>query len=255
MILLDKIIISLLIVFFLSGWFKGFLRALIGPIAFLFCFLSAIIFYDLNNNILLTTVIMVVGTVALTIALSVFLSIGLTTVNKEYRGKIFLVSRILGSTLNVFWNGNIMFIIIFFLSALPAEGTWIGTMQKQIPDSKVMNLYSEKVVAKDNRFQAFVNTLAVTHDQEQIDAIAKTKNYQEFIADPKVQAFINDINVINALESKDLIALLKTPSLQALVTNDDSMGIFTRLVERIYDRKLIEVEQPASDYPPTQQTK
>ncbi|MCB9771717.1 MAG: hypothetical protein H6754_04145 [Candidatus Omnitrophica bacterium] len=153
--------------------------------------------------------------------------------------------------MNILWNGNIMFILIIFLSALPAEGTWIGTMQKQIPDSKAMTLYYEKIVAKDNRFQAFVDTLAVTHDQEQLNTIAKTKNYQEFMADPKVQAFINDINVINALESKDLLALLQTTTLRDMVTNDTSMGLFTRLVERIYDRKLIEVEQPAPDHPTT----
>lgn len=251
MVLLDKIIIGLLCLFFLSGWLRGFLKALIGPISFLLCFIAAVFFYDLNRNILMAIVIATVGTLALTITWNIILIIGLSMIDKEFRGKLFPVSRILGSALNLFWQGNIMFAFLVLLFSLPIQNEKFETLQNQVPGSQMIAFYYDKVINRDVRLQAIVASFAMLRDPQQIKFIVKTKEYKTFLADPILQKFINDPIVIDALEAKDSWELLKSDSLRELVTNDVSMYNFTLLVEMLYQKNLEKLGQLPADKPTT----
>jgi len=238
MILLDKIILVFVAVFFLSGWLKGFLRSLVGPVAFICCFLSAVIFYDLNQNILMAAVIMFAGTIALALCLSLLLWISLRSINKEYRGKIFLLSRICGATTNVAWQANILFFGIIFFSLCPLEEGALTTLQRQVSESTMVSYYKTKIVNQDVRLQALVASLESLRDPQQVQAIAQTDKYKAFQNDPNVQAFIHDPELQKALADNDSLKILKSPSLRKLVTDDGSMSTFTKLTEMVYTRKL-----------------
>lgn len=238
MVLLDKIIILLLCLFFLSGWLRGFLKSLIGPISFLFCFISAVIFYDLNYNILMATFIAIFGTIALTITLNILLMASLSTVNKEFRGKAFLVSRILGSAINTLWQGNIMFIMIILLSAIPIHNEKFEKLQNQALESKILIHYYQKIIYPNNRLTAITMSLAMLRDPEKMQIITNTPEFTTFYADPKVQEFINDPQVIEATETQNSFKLMQSASLRQLVTDDTAMSQLTRLATTIYRRNL-----------------
>lgn len=238
MLLLDKIIIVLLCLFFLTGWLRGFLKSLIGPASFLFCFISAVIFYDLNRNILMATFIATIGTIALTITLNILLMASLTTVNKEFRGKAFLVSRILGSVINILWQGNIMFVTIILLSALPIHNEKFVTLQNQAAESKILAHYYQRMIYPDNRLTAITTSLAMMRDPQKMQIIASTPEFAAFYADPKVQDFVNDPQVMSAMETQNSLKLIQSASLRALVTDDTAMYQFTRLTTTIYRRNL-----------------
>lgn len=247
MILLDKIIIALLCLFFLSGWMRGFLKSLIGPISFLFCFISAVIFYDLNRNILMATFIATIGTIALTITLNVLLMASLATVNKEFRGKAFLVSRILGSIINILWQGNIMFMAIILLSALPIRNEKFEILQNQAAESRILAHYYQKVIYPDNRLTAITMSLAMMRDPQRMQIITNTPEFATFYADPKVQKFINDPQVMEAMAAQNSLALIQSPSLRELVTDDTAMYQFTRLATTIYRRNLKSIGEVAKE--------
>lgn len=249
MILLDKIIWGFLAFFFLSGWLRGFSKSLIGPVAFIFCFISAVIFYDLNRNILMAAVITFAGTIALALCLSVILAVTMAAINKEYRGKVFLLSRILGAATNVAWQGNILFITIVMFSIVPFEQGLLATLQKQVGQSTMMTYYKVNVVNKDSRYQALVASFESISDPAEVERIVQTDKFKAFAADPKVQAFVNDPNVAAAIEEKDPIKILKTSSLRQLVTNDGSMATFTKLTEMVYMDQLDRFQGPADPQP------
>lgn len=238
MILLDKIIIAILCLFFLTGWIRGFLKSLIGPISFLCCFISAVIFYDLNRNILMATFIATIGTIAMAITLNILLAIGLSTVNKEFRGKTFLVSRILGSVVNVFWQGNIFFAFLILFSALPIKNEKFEVFQKQIPDSKMVAHYYQKVVNRDNRLKAIVSSLSVMNNPQKMQEITATKEFDEFYNHPKVQHFLDDPQVIDALAAKNSLRLIENASLRDLVTDDEAMYSLTKITRMVYEKNL-----------------
>ena len=238
MILLDKIIWVFLAVFFLSGWLRGFLKSLIGPIAFFCCIIAAVIFYDLNHNVLMAAVITFAGTIALSLFLSVLLSVTMHAINKEYRGKVFLLSRILGATVNVAWQANILFIGLIIFSIIPLQKGTLTKLQQQVPDSTMMEYYRTKIVDKDTRYKALIATMEVVKEPKEMQAIQQTRRYIAFQEDPNVQAFAADPDAILALQENNTIKLLQTPSLKKLVTSDSSMFTFTKLVESIYLREL-----------------
>ncbi len=249
MLLLDKIIIAILFFFFLSGWLRGFLKSMIGPVSFLLCFISAVIFYDLNRNILMAVLIATVGTIALAITFNVLLALGLSTVHKEFRGKTFLLSRLLGSLINIFWQGNIFFVFIIIFSTLPINNQKFESIQKQITESKIVSFYYEKVVNRDNRIKAVLASFLAIKDPNQMQLISNTKEFTNFYNHAKVQKFLNDPQVIDALAAKDSVALLSNPALKELVIDDDAMYNLTILAQMVYTQKLKELGETPQDKP------
>lgn len=238
MMLFDKIITAALCVFFISGWMRGFLKSLIGPFSFLCCFISAVIFYDLNRNILIATIIATAGTLALAITLNMLLIIALSTVNKELRGKTFFISRLLGSVINVIWQGNIFLVFIILFSLLPLNNEKMENLQKQISDSKLVAWYHQKIINRDNRLQAAVLSFSALKDPAQLRAITQTKTFEEFYQKEKVQNFLNDPEVIDALTAKDSVKLIRNESARDLVTDNDTMSALTKVVRKVYQGKL-----------------
>ena len=248
-LLMDKIILALLIIFSLFGWFRGFLKALIGPLSCALCFFFAAIFYDLNQNILLASLIAVGGTIALATIFSTILTIGMATVNKEFRGKIFLLSRILGSGVNLLWQGNLLFLSLIIMTALPAAKPGVEKLQDQIYQSKMVESYYRHVISPDDRLQAGLASLAIFKDHEQMDRVSKTKEFQAFQQDPKVQAFLSDPKVLEAAGKKDTLAILMAPSLAELITNDRAMEKFTTLVKLMYRENLGRINPSKKETP------
>lgn len=186
----------------------------------------------------MATFIATIGTIALTITLNVLLVTSLSTVNKEFRGKAFLVSRILGSIINILWQGNIMFIMIILLSALPMHNEKFEKLQNQAAESKILTHYYQKIIYPDNRLTAITMSLAMLRDPQKMQIIADTPEFATFYADPKVQEFINDPQVMEARETQNSLKLIQCASLRELVTNDASMYQLTRLTTTIYRRNL-----------------
>jgi hypothetical protein len=191
----------------------------------------------------MATFIATIGTITLTITLNVLLIASLSTVNKEFRGKAFLVSRILGSIINILWQGNIMFILIILLSALPIHNEKFEKLQNQAAESKILNHYYQKIIYPDNRLTAITTSLAMLRDPQKMKIIADTPEFATFYADPKVQEFINDPQVIDARKTQNSFKLIQCASLRELVTNDTSMYQLTRLATTIYRRNLKSISE------------
>lgn len=249
MTLFDKIITAALCIFFISGWVRGFLKSLIGPVSFLCCFISAVIFYDLNRNILMATVIATAGTLAMALTLNILLMIALSTVNKELRGKTFFISRLLGSVINVVWQGNIFLVFIMLFSLLPLNNEKLENIQKQVSDSKIAAWYHQQVISRDNRLEAVMLSFSTLKNPAQLRAIAQTKTFEEFYRKEKVQNFLNDPQVIDALAAKDSIRLINNKSLRDLITDDETMFALTRVVRKIYQDNLKNLEEVPKEKP------
>ena len=65
------------------------------------CAFFAVLFFDLTNNIIVTSLIVLGGGFMLSVLLNCAIMIGRFTINKEFLGKVFLGSRILGGITNL----------------------------------------------------------------------------------------------------------------------------------------------------------
>lgn len=249
MLLLDKIILAFLAFFFLSGFIRGFLKSLIGPIAFFFCLVAAIISFDVNRNMITSVFIATAGTLALAIVLNIFLMIILSRVDKEIRGRVFPVSRLLGSLINVAWQGNIMFLTIILLSTLPLQADQLDVLRQQIPQSKYMGYYFDKVINQDNRLKAIVASLSAMRDPEQIQMFVSTREFNDFRNEPKFQKFVNDPEVTDAIKNKDIKKLAQCEALRSLLTDDNAMYSLSKLAVLVYETNLRQIESTPDSKP------
>lgn len=172
------------------------------------------------------------------ITLNVLLALALTTVNKEFRGKTFFVSRILGSLVNILWQGNIFLVFLIVFRSLPIQNEKFENYQSQIAESKIVAYYEEKIITPDNRLKAVVASLETLRDPSQMQMITNTEEFSTFYKDPKVQKFLNDPQVIDALAAKDSLKLVQNTSLRDLVTDDNAMYSLTRVARMVYRKKL-----------------
>ncbi len=189
------------------------------------------------------------GTLILTVTLNILLALGMATVNKEYRGKVFPLSRILGSVVNVVWQGNIVFLTILLLSTLPIDDKRMDALRTQVPESKMMNFYKETIINRDVRFQAVVKSLGTLRDPDEVAQIAHTPEFEAFRKQPKLQKFINDPDVIQAMESKNGLKLIGNPSLRELLTDDSAMMSFTSLAQMVYQKNFKDLAETSEKKP------
>lgn len=254
MLLLDKIIFSLLIIFFLFGWFRGILKSLIGPLSCFLCSFFGVIYYDLNENLIAAALIILVGSIGLAIGLSMLFSLSLITVNKEFRGKTFLASRIAGSLINVVWQGNLMLLICIILAAIPAENSQITKLQSQIEESVAMRLYYQKVISRNPKVHAVIDSLFVLKEKETLEQLSTTKEYKLLLADKKFQAFLNSPEVIKGAETKNYLPIIRSPALKSLLDDPAVMEYVTQLAIKTYYINLNKIMEPVQQAAPAQQS-
>lgn len=247
--LLDKFIIALLITFFVLGWFRGILSPLIGPMSFVICTFFGVIFYDLNKNLVIAAAIIVIGSLATAFGLSALLTLGMATVNKEFRGKTFLVSRILGGSINMLWQGNLVFVALILIAALPAKGSAFEKLQGQIGESQAMRFYYQEVVTRNDKFQAVVDSLFIFQEPKLMDQISSTPEYKAFYQEPHFQAFLDSPEVIKGIETENFMPIVTSPALRTLLANDALMENFTLVAIKIYQLNLSKVQTPKRSQP------
>src|SRR3989338_1892545 len=116
--LTDYIAASFLIMFFISGWIKGFVRSLIGPLAFLASTFAGMLYFGIHRDISSSIFFILAGTILLTILGYLALYSMRQAVSAEDRNYIFWGSRLLGAWITVLWKGSLIAAVLILLAAL-----------------------------------------------------------------------------------------------------------------------------------------
>lgn len=230
----DKILLALLVVFFLQGWRCGILRSLIGPFSFFACAFFAVLFFDLTNNIIVTSLIVLGGGFMLSMLLNCAIMIGRFTINKEFLGKIFLGSRILGGITNLVWQGMTTILIVVILTLIPTGVARVDKIQKDVMESKTYACFTRHIVPAVPALKDGLSSLSLFKNPEKIQTMASAEEYQIFWEDQKVQELVNDPEIQELIDKKDIVHLAAHPKLRTLLANEDAMIKFTKFSKKVY---------------------
>jgi uncharacterized membrane protein required for colicin V production len=229
----DYVVGVLLLVFFLTGWRKGFLRALIGPISFTVCCVVATIHFDLTGNIFTSFLIAITGTFFLSIILRFVLFLVRRSVDKDYRDYVFIGSRFLGGIFSLIWKGTITVMIVLVISLLPGKIRGVDKIHESIIHSMTYSLVNQYVIRRIPVARDTFYMLSLFKDPELADKLSSTREYKEFFSDERIQELLSDDDIQRHMEEGDITKLISNPKIISVVQDDKLMKKLTVLNGKI----------------------
>ena len=179
-----------------KGASRGFLGSLLGPLALILATIISIVYYAYTKNALPTLCIGLIGPFVLS---WLFRSV-LHSLNPE--NNLSFISRLSGALLSLCWGMSILIMTIVLITIIPPMHSVMQSIDKDI--------YASKVYQAIKPFNPF--------------AVAKTDpqvNIKYLSQDPRIQAIINDPQIIDAVNRKDYAAMISNPKITALMQDPE----------------------------------
>ena len=243
----DIIIGFFLIIYLWEGWNSGLLKTLIGPVCAMLCCLLAFLYFDLTDNIIIAFFVAVFGSIILMIVVAVLFTLWRKkTVDQKYRATFFPGSRVAGATVNLAWLGGITIAAFLFFALIPTSLQKVQKMQKDIKQSNICEWTSENIFARIPLTRQIFSVLSIFKDRQRLDEITESKEFQTFLADPKLEAISQDPDIISLYEKNKIVALLVHPKITGLLGDNRLMQKLTHVVKMIATGKQ---QQPAPVFP------
>lgn len=246
----DYAVIGILLYFFYRGCCKGLFKTLIGPLALVIAWVGAYIYYQKTKNFGISLVLCVIGPFIVTLVLSVFLKLW----HKATKDKSELPtsSRILGGLFNVAWGGSYIAILLLIAGMIPLRFGWIKRAQDPILESHSYRLV--KKWTERNMPAASLDLEKITDVFEDPDKLAQfesTSEYQELMADERLQDMYADKEVAEQLRTKNYGQLLTNPKFQAVFEDPELLKKIFALNQKIMESELTQTpDSPPQQTPP-----
>ena len=215
----DYIVFALLIVFLISGWAKGIVRTLIGPLSLMISVFASTFYFDLSQDLGNCILFGLAGTLLLTAIGYITLFIVRRTISPESRDYIFWGSRVLGALVSVLWKGILLSFLIVFITVLPPTIFGFEAAQKNIKDSLSYDTINKEIIARIPLAQNIKEFLTLLDSPERLEKVKATKEFQDLIQDPKMQDLLKDFEVVEAVNRKDVLRLLFDRKIVALLND------------------------------------
>jgi len=251
--LTDITIITLLVIYAGQGWTSGLLSTLIGPASVFVCSFIAFLYFDLTDNMLVAFFIAVAGSILTAGVASMLFYLWRKGVEKQYRNSVFPGSRPAGAVVSLVWLGGLTIAGFMFLALIPTQLEFIQKAQGGIRKSHLGAWTERHVFSQVPLIHNLFSVLSIFQDHERLTSMAETPEFKDFLAEEKLKDCINDPEVSEHFENKNIAALLGHPKVAAVLSDGKIMKKLTRVARRIYSK---ENEKPAerkeSDQPTSQ---
>lgn len=247
----DVVVLCFMLFFLLDGWRKGFMRSAIGPLTLLLCMVLGIIYFDLTSNFIKTILFVSAGTTILTIIASILLTLSRNSIDPNYRDYTPFLSHLLGSAVNMAWQGSIFLIIFLLIPLAPLQVYNVPALvnvQTKIKQSLCYFYIVQTGLSQIPALQRIVIAFSILQDPDQMQRVSSTVEFQQFFSDKKVKALVKDDEFMASIKRKDFSKIVANPKILEIFDDDDLMEDFTKLAKRVYALDLPQSKATAS-YP------
>lgn len=231
----DILVLVLFLLFFLNGWRKGLFRSLITPIFLAIFFIIGIIHFDLTGNLVHTFSIVIIGTSICSLIFKSIFFVGRHQIQKAFRDSTYVISRILGSFVNLFWNGTLLLIALLVLTLTPLSE--LGNVKKDIVNSNSYNCTHAYLIGRVPVARKIFFTLKILQEFSGPSELAQSEEYKAFFEDPKVEALQSNKEIMHLIESKNIFALLSHPLVKEVIDDNKLMQKLTTLSQKAYQKQ------------------
>lgn len=233
----DIIYFLLLGFFFFRGWKKGFFHSLVGPACLAFWFIIGVMNYDLNDNIIKSVMITIIGSFFSALLIHFLLFLGHRSVQTPHRDYVFIVSRLLGGILNMGWNGLLAAFIAIILSLMPTNFLGLGNAQKAIEKSISYTKFYKHLICPFPGIRNLLITISVFKNHKILEDYKDTYEYKQVFSHPKIQMLVQNLPLMKKFYSQDAFFLLGNADVRSILSDDDLIFKISNLGKRIYDER------------------
>ena len=201
------IVTFILSIFFLArGSSRGFLNSLAAPFSIIVATIASILFYQATKNIILSSLIGLLGPLVLSLFFKFLLKTWARATNSDVKPDF--LSRLGGAILTFIWGWVFILFGLILLTVMP---TWGGTMTAVHND--VSKSFSYMIVKpwEENLFAGSrQNTAAITN-------AVVSDNAKSLAEDPRFEKVLQDPDIQKEIDAHDMVKLMSNPKMMGLV--------------------------------------
>lgn len=184
------------------GCRRGFVRSLLGPLAFFIGTMTAFYYYGMSTNLILSLIIGLVTPFVLYRVFRFFLD----QFNSRAGGQVDPgpISGLAGAAVTAAWGMSLTFPVVILLTYLPPLNPTMAAIRKDAAGSQTFTMIKAATIA-------FKMPLTIPSGTHAASAAAGNTPLQALANDPKIQDLLKDPDVIKAVEEKNYAALMSNP--------------------------------------------
>ena len=233
---LVDIIIAVWFLFLLSsGWRKGLLRTLVGPLSLIISAASCSFYFQETHNFIGVIAGMFLGPVVVSMALSLLISLWHININKGVPPEFF--SRLSGSVCNLFWGAGIAVSTLLAVAIIPAGSPRISALKTRVTSSYAYKLTEALVKDKIPLIEQAETVIKTSQNPQEM---AKFQSQPEFLAlyyDRKIQKLLSDKETLDQIQNRNIKSLFSNPTFLALWQDPELLTKMMELSKRIAEAK------------------
>lgn len=238
--------------FFLRGFTKGFIRALLGPISLFASICIASYYYTETGNHLIAGAALFFGPFIIRFVLSLILRIWNKSFNEDLPLSMF--SRFIGGTISLSVSGTFLCASLILILMIPKGIPKINEIQDAITFSKTYGFIHQFIGDKlDPITEKVADISKALQDPEKLKKIATSPEYENLLKNPTFTKLISDEKNQKDLKDKNISELLKNKQLRELLKDKDAIkNIFAlqkQIIDDNMDGELKQTEPPSPAEP------
>ncbi len=223
----DYITIAAFLYFFFSGWRKGFLKTLLGPLSLVVGCLAGFAYYQKTQNMAIGLGISILGPFVFNILASILLKIWHRKVNDSAPPS--KTSQMSGGTLSLLWGGSYLILIIVMIAIAPFNFKWFKKAQNDVLASKTYALVQQQAGDRfPNTILDIKQVTSILEDPKKLKQFQSTEEFKSLSEDKSLKDLLTDEETADQIKNKDYSALLANPKMQNVFQNKE-------LLKKIFD--------------------
>lgn len=219
-------ITDIIILFFLAisttcGFFSGIFQVLIGPTSLILSTIACYFIYLFTQNM----VVSIIACIPVQFIISWLLKLTVKNFIPPMEDNLLsIISRLGGGIVSLAWSGLIAGIIVALLGVLPLERFELNNLSKDVRQSTTFSLLRPLLVKRGFIAEPVVKPsdclggLCKMTDQT-VEDLAEDPEVKEIMNDPRMQKLSNDPKAMEAVEKRDIQALLSNPVVAELTAD------------------------------------
>lgn len=229
---ITDITISLLLAYCLySGWIKGIVRILIGPLTLVISLAIAIFYFKQTHNFSYTFLILILGPLFLSIIWAIHLFLLRKKIDAE--PSVSLLSRLLGMVFNLAWGIVLIAPTLMTIMLIPLPFAGLKAVQKDIGNSYAYGGCQKLLKKHTTPLYDVEKVVTVFKDPARVEQLQTLPEYQKISENPLVIKVIEDKEIMKQIQSGDIIKVMKNPNIQALINDQELMEQFIKLSQKL----------------------
>ncbi|MBN1870353.1 MAG: CvpA family protein [Candidatus Omnitrophica bacterium] len=230
----DYITFVVFLYFFYTGWRKGFLRTILGPLSLVAGCLIGYSDYQKNHNMIGALTICIISPFIICLLASLILRLWNKAVNKNQPPSEF--SSLSGGIFNILWGGSYLAMMLVLITFIPLKMGWFEKAQKDVLESKSYAFIDRIIKAKVPIGIPDIKNMAdVWQDPDKFKKMESTEEFKALQEDKTMLELFSDPQIAELARNKDYNQLLSHPKIQSVFQNKE-------LLEKLFalNKKMME---------------